>query len=118
MTSSFADRLTRLFARLSSAFDPIKLFPARHPILTLAAAAAITAVSAWQATYVVVDSSSQKIYEADDPEIPLYDDFRKEFGEDEIIVVSLRAAEGHDVFEKPFLEKVRKITDSIEALPS
>ncbi len=118
MASSLAERVALLLGRISAALDPVKLLPARRPGLVLAAAVAITAVCAYEATYVTVDSSSRKIYEEGDPEIPVYDAFRREFGDDEIIVVTLRAGAGSDVWKRPFLEKVRKITDAIEALPA
>lgn len=118
MPRALADRFADLLARISAALDPVKLLPARRPLAVLAVAGALTLVLGFQARLVTVDSSSEKIYEEGDPELPAYEAFRREFGDDEIIVVTLGVAEGGDVFRKPVLEEIRRITDAIEALPA
>ncbi|MHC4392918.1 MAG: efflux RND transporter permease subunit, partial [Planctomycetota bacterium] len=92
------------------------LLPDRRPALVLGIVFALTVLFACFIPRVRLDSSMETIFHADDPETDVYADFKKEFGEDEIMIVALRVPEG-DVFNHATLSKIRRITRAIEALP-
>ncbi len=64
-----------------------------------------------------IDSAMETIFDRDDPELALYDEFKRTFGEDEFVAVGLRAASG-DVFSAATLGRIRRITQAVEALPA
>lgn len=92
------------------------MFPSTRPGWVLAITAALTLGSLWLLPQVVVDSSTDTIFLEGDPERLVYEDFKKQFGEDEVIVVALATKEG-DVFNTQTLSKIDRITRAIEALP-
>lgn len=96
--------------------ERITLAPARWPAAILVATAALTVLLVSFIPRVRLDSSMETIFHADDPERHVYEAFKATFGEDEIMVVALKVPEG-DVFRKPVLEKIRRITRAIEVLP-
>jgi hypothetical protein len=93
----------------------LTLAPARHPRAILALVAAVTILLAAMVPRVRLDSSMETIFHAQDPEVAVYERFKETFGEDEIMVVALRVREG-DVFTRPSLERIRRVTDAIAAL--
>jgi predicted RND superfamily exporter protein len=60
---------------------------------------------------IVVDNSNDSYLHADDPVTILYHDFRRQFGQDELILV---AVEPPEVFDLAFLEKLRNFHRDLE----
>jgi len=57
------------------------------------------------------DTSTEGFLYKDDPQIIMYDEFRKQFGRDEKIVIAIKTK---DVFDKEFLEKLFLLHTDIE----
>lgn len=96
--------------------DRIATFPARHPLVVLLLVLALTAFTSVYVGRLHIDSSMDTIFLDDDPERGTYEEFKKTFGEDEVIVVSLKVPKG-DVFNPATLQKLQRITQAIERFP-
>ncbi len=84
----------------------------RHAWLVIAVSLAITAGLASQIPRLEIDTSTEGMLAEGDPVRVAYDDFRKQFGRDEMIIL---AVHGPDIFAPSFLEKLRELHEAIEA---
>lgn len=105
--------------------EAILRFISHRPWTILALIVAITAVAGVQIADLIVDPvtrevripfdpSMNRLLPEDDPDVEFYEFVRKLFGSDETMVV---AVSGEDVFTAEILERVRRISERLEALP-
>ena len=88
-------------------------WPIRAPRLTLAVMLAVTAVLAFHASRIRVDSSIENLLPADDPDKRYYNDVRAVFGDEEISVIGVFA---DDVFAPGTLAKIDRLSTRLAAL--
>ena len=68
-------------------------------------------VMASQLPNIKFDTSNEAFIEPDDPVLTQYDAFRDQFGRDEVIIVAIKPT---DVFDRKFLERLKKFHDELE----
>jgi len=88
----------------------------QRPGTVLAAVAAVSIAFAACLPWLTIDSAMDTIFDRDDPELAVYDEFKRTFGEDEFVVVGLEPPEG-TVFTPDLLRRVAEITRKIKQLP-
>lgn len=89
------------------------LIPLRAPRLTLAVMLAITGVLGLFAWSIDVDSSIENLLPSDDPDRVYYNDVRQTFGNEEITVIGVFAA---DVFTPATLAKIEHLSKRLTAI--
>ncbi len=94
--------------------DRIYGFIVRRPKLTLLPIVLLTAFFALQARHIRLDSSIESLLPSDDPEKEYYDEIRRLYGSDEIVVVGLVA---DSIYTPEALKKIQRITEKIRELP-
>ena len=98
-------------ARLDLAFANLGHAIGRRPKLTIVIMLLLIAAPASQLPNATFDTSTEAFLHPDDPTLLVYNEFRDQFGRDEIIIVSLRPKA---IFDLEFLEMLREIHDRIE----
>ena len=83
----------------------------RNPWLTIAFILTLIALPASQLPSLQFDTATESFLHADDPILLEYNEFRDQYGRDEIIVIALRPKK---IFDLGFLELVREIHREIE----
>ena len=81
---------------------------------SLAVIAAVTAVAAYFATQVELDTSLETRFLEDDVTLMAYKEFRRSFGEDEFVVLSLEA---DNVFTPRILSELERLTKMAAEVP-
>ena len=89
------------------------VLPLDAPRITLAVMLAITAVLGVYASRIRVDSSIENLLPADDPDKRYYNDVKEVFGDEEISVIGVFAA---DVFAPSTLAKINQLSTRLAAL--
>lgn len=87
--------------------------PLRAPRLTIAVAAALTVALGVVAARIRVDSSIENLLPAHDPERLYYEDVRKQFGSEEILVIGVFA---DDVFAPDTLARIDRLCEGLAAI--
>jgi len=98
-------------ARLDLAFANLGHAIGRRPKLAIVIMLLLIAAPASQLPNATFDTSTEAFLHPDDPTLSTYNEFRDQFGRDEIIIVSLRPKA---IFDFEFLEMLREIHDRIE----
>ncbi len=83
----------------------------RNRIKTLLIMAVLIAAITTQLPKLTIDISMEGFLHKTDPTLIEYNDFRDQFGRDEVIIVAIRSPE---VFEGGFLEKLRRLHQDLE----
>ena len=101
--------------------DRILRLISHRPWLVLAALAVITLLALTGIVdpssgelRLVIDPSTNRLFPKDDPDREFYEFVRKLFGSDETMLVALS---GDDIFTTDQLNRVKRMTERIEALP-
>jgi predicted RND superfamily exporter protein len=74
----------------------------RNRIKTIVIMLALTVAMASQIPKITIDTSTEGFLHTDDPELVAYNNFRDQFGRDEVIIIAIKSA---DIFSQRFLEK-------------
>jgi predicted RND superfamily exporter protein len=82
----------------------------RARLVLLLVVAAVSALAS-QLPRIEFDTSTESFLHADDPLRVTYDAFREQFGRDDLILIAI---ETDDVFQLPFLEKLRAFHEDLE----
>jgi predicted RND superfamily exporter protein len=72
-------------------------------------------VTGWLISYLpslTIDNSTNSLLLPNDPAVVVYDDFREQFGRDDLILLGIKAP---DLFSLDFLERLRELHEAIEA---
>jgi predicted RND superfamily exporter protein len=84
----------------------------RHPWITLFLVSVVFGLTVSQLPKTSIDMSTEALLHEDDPQRLAYDQFHLEFGDDRIILLTITAP---DIFNEPFLLKLRALTREIES---
>ena len=95
-----------------SLFESTGLFCYTHRIKVLVLFAVLVALTLTTFKHLRMDVSIEGFLRKDDPVLTKYEQFRRDFGSDELIVVGIR---GDDVFELNFLKKLKQLHDDLKA---
>lgn len=82
-----------------------------RPLPVLIICVLLLIVSAARIPQLTLDASTEGYLHEDDPALITYNEFRKQFGRDEIIVVGVNSS---NVFDLDFLNKLQKLHNTIE----
>jgi predicted RND superfamily exporter protein len=85
-----------------------------RPKLILFLIVLLTAVFAFQARHIRLDSSIESLLPRDDPEKEYYEEVRRLYGSDEIVVIGLVT---ENVYTPEALKKIERITERIREMP-
>ncbi|MBW2712607.1 MAG: Fis family transcriptional regulator, partial [Deltaproteobacteria bacterium] len=99
-------------ARIEASFERWGHFVYRHAKVVLALVLLATVGLVSQLPKITIDTSSESFLYKDDPIRVAYDEFREQFGRDEVIVIGLNPP---DVFAPDFLRELKQIHDELEA---
>jgi len=97
--------------RIESSFESLSHLLFRYKWLVVFVMLVLIGILAMQIPNVVVDTSTEALFFKDDPEMVKYDQFRDQFGRDEIVIVAIKSPE---VFSIPVLQKLRAIHRDLE----
>ncbi len=103
--------MQNLRSRIEHSFEKLSHFIFRNKWLVLIASLSLVTILATQIPRIVVDTSTEAFFYKDDPEMVAYDQFREQFGRDEIVVAAIRTPE---VFTVSFLKKLRVLHNELE----
>jgi predicted RND superfamily exporter protein len=92
----------------------LRALPVKFPKTVLAIVLAATAFFAYHASNIRFDSSFENLLPTDDPDRAYYDEVRAEFGDEEIAVIGVFAADG--VFKPSTIAKIDELTRKVEAI--
>lgn len=87
-----------------------RIITCRWLIVALMIVLAAGAVS--QLPQLTIDMSDEGFLHPDDPILETYNDFRDQFGRDDMIVLAI---ESDNIFSQPFLRKLKKLHETLEA---
>ena len=90
--------------RIDSSFESLGRILFRNKYKTLALMTLLTAAFFSQLPFVTFDTSNESYFHKGDPTIADYDEFRDQFGREEIIIIAINPPE---VFDRAFLERLR-----------
>ena len=83
----------------------------RNRIKTIISMLVLTAAMVSQIPKITIDTSTEGFLHTDDPALVAYNDFRDQFGRDEVIIIAIKSA---DIFSQRFLEKIQKLHEELE----
>ena len=83
----------------------------RHGWKIITATLILIAALATQMPNLVFDTSTESFFRADDPVLIAYNQFREQFGRDELVLI---AVEPPDVFDTAFLSRLRDFHEALE----
>lgn len=83
----------------------------RNRIKTIVIMLALTVAMASQIPKITIDTSTEGFLHTDDPELVAYNNFRDQFGRDEVIIIAIKSA---DIFSQRFLETIQKLHEELE----
>ncbi len=101
----------RLRQRIEGGFETFAGIIYRHAWITLLLVLMTVAGLAAQIPKLTLDTSTEGFLHEHDPTLLTYNDFRAQFGRDEMVLVAIEAP---DVFERGFLEKLRTMHRRLE----
>jgi len=107
-----AGRWTRVRDFCETRFERWGHFVYRNPWATIGVVLLFVAALASQVPKLSIDTSTEGFLAEGDPVRIAYDNFRRQFGRDEILIL---AVEGDGVFDFTFLERLRALHEDIEA---
>ncbi|MBF0170910.1 MAG: MMPL family transporter [Nitrospinae bacterium] len=100
--------------RIEHGFAALARWGYRHHWMALAITLLIAGGLASNLPKMTVDTSTEGFLREDDPALIEYNAFRDRFGRDEVVLVVVKAP-GGEVFEKGFLETLKRLHDRLEA---
>ena len=81
----------------------------KYPVLLIVLA--VTFALASQMKHLTIDTSNEGLLRPDDPIILTYNDFRDQFGRDDLLLLAI---ESDTIFSIPFLEKLKELHEKLE----
>ena len=83
----------------------------RHRIKTIIIMLLITAAMVSQIHKITIDTSTEGFLHSDDPALLAYNNFRDQFGRDEVIIIAI---ESPNIFSQKFLKTIQKLHEELE----
>ncbi|MCB2181440.1 MAG: MMPL family transporter [Desulfobulbaceae bacterium] len=102
--------MTTFKKKLEAAFESLAGHIYRFRWFIIAIMMLLAAASVSQLPKLTIDMSDEGFLHPEDPILKTYNDFRDQFGRDDLIVLAIKG----DVFSLPFLEKLQKIHKQLE----
>jgi predicted RND superfamily exporter protein len=106
--------MKQLRNRIEKWFESTAIYLFRNRIKTLVIILALTLAVISQLPKITVDISTEGFLHKDDPTLTDYNDFRDQFGRDELILIAIRT---ENVFNQNFLLKLKSLHKEIEECP-
>ena len=104
--------MSRIRNRIEKGFEHLAYAICRHRLKTLALTALVIAALVSQIPKITIDTSTEGFLHKTDPALVAYNQFRDQFGRDEVIIIAIRPPA---VFDMAFLEKLRRLHEELEA---
>ena len=101
--SAIRTRIEKWFEQLAGAIY-------RHRILTLMIMLALSGLLIAQLPKIQFDTSIEGFLHDDDPALLAYNDFRDQFGRDEVVIIAIEA---DNVFDLRFLKKLKALHEEL-----
>ncbi len=97
---------------VASYFEDLGHWIYRHKIITLIITFSIVGVLTWQMiTHLTIDTSSEAMLHDDDPHKIVYNNFKSQFGNSDIIYITIKPP---DIFHPSFLIKLKSFHEDLE----
>ena len=93
-------------------FEALARIICGRPLVALALVLLLAALAVSQLPHLRLDTSTEGFLHEDDPTLIAYNDFRREFGRDEVIIMALRP---DDVFSLRFLGRLKALHEDLES---
>lgn len=104
--------MTRLRQRIEKGFETLARLIFQHRVKTMLMLAVMIGALLTQLPYVALDTSMEGFLHPDDPALVTYNEFRDQFGRDEVIIVGFHP---DNVFDLNFLNTLKSIHAELEA---
>jgi len=101
-----------LIHKIESRFGDLGRWVVRNPWITIFLVMLCVAFPASQLPKLTVDTSTEAFFTKDDPALKRYDQFREQYGRDELIAIAINPPE---VFNLDFLKKLKQFHQDLEA---
>ncbi|MCW8916646.1 MAG: MMPL family transporter [Magnetovibrio sp.] len=98
--------------RVEDSFEAFAGWITRRAWVVLILSLAVVGGLASNLPNMVMDTATESFLHDDDPALLAYNDFRDQFGRDELVIVAI---ESDDVFAPEFLQKLKKLHDELRA---
>jgi predicted RND superfamily exporter protein len=87
----------------------------RNRIKTIAIMLVLTAALVFQIPKITIDTSTEGFLHADDPSLLAYNNFRDQFGRDEVIIIAIKSK---NIFSQSFLKTIQRLHEELgETVP-
>ena len=103
--------MEKIKARIEEGFERAGHFFYRHPVPVLIILFAFVALLALQIPRMTVDTSSEALLHANDPDRVDFNSFRDQFGRSEVIIIGARA---ENIFSPNFFARLKAFTEDLE----
>ena len=97
--------------RVEDGFEAFGRWVTHRAWLVLVLSLAVVGGLASNLPKLVMDTATESFLHDDDPALLAYNDFRDQFGRDELVIV---AVEADNIFDKAFLQKLKRLHDELE----
>lgn len=97
--------------RIEKRFFEFGLLVSRRPWLFIIGSAIAVVAMVWQLPHIMMDTSAEGLLHKEDPILTVYEDFRREFGRDQIVIIGLYPEE---VFNSEFLGTLKDLHEALE----
>ena len=97
--------------RIEAWFETYAHVICRNRIKTIVIMLVLTAAMVSQIPKITIDTSTEGFLHTDDPALVAYNNFRDQFGRDEVIIIAIKSA---DIFSPKFLETIQKLHEELE----
>ena len=97
--------------RIETWFETYARVIYRNRIKTIVIMLVLTAAIVTQIPKISIDTSTEGFLHPDDPALVAYNNFRDQFGRDEVIIIAIKTA---NIFNQKFLETIQKLHEELE----
>ncbi len=98
--------------RIEAWFETYAHFICRNRIKTIVIMLVLTAAMISQIPKITIDTSNESFLHHTDPTLVAYNEFRRQFGRDDLIIIAI---EPENVFDQKFLKKLSDFHDDLQA---
>ena len=104
--------MTMIHNKLASFFEAIANWVYAHAVLTLSIIFLVSAILAAQLPKLTIDTRDESFFHPDDPTLVAYDQFRYQFGQDDIFFIAMKPENG---FTPSFFKTMSQLHRELEA---
>lgn len=103
--------MSRIKNRIEQWFESLSFFLCRYRWWTLVILLSVVGGLGSQLPYIKFDTSNESFLHHTDPTLVAYNEFRRQFGRDDLIII---AVESDQIFEQQFLRKLKAFHDDLQ----